>query len=244
MLMHFLSRGFAHRSRLGVVAVAMGFAVTSGLTLFLNQPATAVADCLNGDYAFKGGVETASVTQLDNSGTRGDLYVPSGGVSCQHISSIYVGRAQGWAEFGWIRGWSSCTTGGADDVKYDRPTLFRWMRNTTGQGSTCRVFASRQPVSGWHSFRISDANENTYWGPFFDGEELEPNGIPLDFATGGSYLDMERGNSADPGSAQWRALTEHRNGAWSNWDSHSTHSGNHGPGSYQILSTTSSQANP
>ena len=109
------------------------------------------------------------------------------------------------------------------------------MVNSTGQPAGCRVFASRQPSAGTHTFRISDTNGNFYWGPWFDGEELEPSGVLLDFTTGASYVGMERGSAADSPNAEWWALGGWRSGGWQQWASHDKHPGNHGPGSYSIV---------
>lgn len=132
----------------------------------------------------------------------------------------------------------------ADDVKYSRPTLFRWAELSTGAVVGCRVFTNRQPASGWHTFRLSDANQNSYWGPYFNGVELEPNGVLLDFTAGTSYVNMERGNANDPGTAEWTALGVYRNGGFVPWAGHQRLAGNFGPGSYNMPAVDHGKAVP
>lgn len=225
-------------------AVVSGFVLTAGLSLaFTGGQANAVAACLgDGDYAAKGGRETGTASALNARGTRAKLYVPSGGVNCQHIASIYVGRSNGWAEFGFVRGWSNCTVGGADDTKYGRPTLFAWYRLASGQASTCKVYSGQQPAAGWHTFRISDTNGNYEWGPWFNGNELETSGPVLDFNSGVSYVAMERGEVGDPGTAHWRAINEYTGSTFNTWDGQQKLDANHGPGSYNILSNNEGKA--
>lgn len=226
---------------LQLVALAVGFAASlTAYTVYVSPEAHAVDSCLNGDYAVKGAHEDAGLQ--NSSGTRSDLYVPNGGVNCQHIASIYAGKGSGGAEFGWIRGWSSCEYAGADDQKYTEPTLHAWYFMSTGQKVKCKVYENRQPSAGFHTFRMSDSNMNGYWGPWIDGTELDPSGVALDFTQGTSWVAMERGNANDPGTAHWTQLKRYAGGNWYPWAGQVKNASNAGPGSYTIVSNTEGEA--
>lgn len=229
---------------LRAVALAMGMllSVAVGSVLIPNAPAQAVDSCLNdGDYAVKGGHE---IYQFENaSGTRSDMFVPGQGVTCQHISSIYIGYLNGGAEFGWIRGWSNCDVNGADQQKYQAPTLFAWYVLTTGSRKTCKVYSNRTPSTGnYHTFRMDDNALNARFGPWIDGTQLESPGVTLDFTTGHSWVAMERGEAADPGIAHWKALEKYAGGSWYSWSDHGRNTNNFGPGSYNVISHTEGEA--
>jgi hypothetical protein len=236
------------RSTLRLIALILSFLSGFGMATFLfnlpGEPAAALAPCLDGnDYANKGGLETSSQHQFLNTGTRANMLVETGGVSCQHISSIYVGSktGSGYAEFGWIRGWSRCEADGADDTKYTTATLFRWFRTTNGL-SNCRVYQSRTPSPGLHYFEVSNRNADNVWYAYIDFDLVQGSGISLDWQKGLSYVAMERGNQNDPGGAEWKNLSRHRGGAWDPWDSHTRLQTSFGPGGYIIWSSKHSEA--
>ncbi len=127
-------------------------------------------------------------------------------------------------------------------MKYTRPTLFRWAVLSTGQFVSCRVFPNRQPSPGNHAFGTVNLDGGYTWGPWFDGEFIEPSGFVLDFNMGSSWVGMERGNANDPGTGEWIALGAHRAGGVYSWGEHSRLPGNHGPGTYQILAADHGKA--
>ncbi len=99
------------RSKRLVLGVASSFIlgfVTVGLTaltFWQSSPAAATAACLNGDYAFKGGVETNSLTNTINTATTGYIPIPSGGVSANTSTACTqdgarVGRSSDSSEVG------------------------------------------------------------------------------------------------------------------------------------------------
>lgn len=147
-------------------------------------------------------------------GNRGDLLVPETNTQCQRINSVYVQTVQGGSfEFGWVIGWSSCT-----DEYYHEATAFAWwVQNTGARG--CRVFA-RKPTGGQHhNFRSSDLNSNSYWGGWLNGDELQPNGVNMDFTQGIGAIGMERGDDADSGYTHFRNMDEnHDSNGWTQWN--------------------------
>lgn len=71
----------------------------------------------------------------------------------------------------------------------------------------------------YFQFRVSDTNANTYWGSYFRGDELQPNGVNMDFARGFSGAAMERGHGKDAGFTRWNKLNEyHDSNGWTRWD--------------------------
>lgn len=155
-------------------------------------------------------------------GVRVHMYA-SRGAWCQRISSIQINAVGGvgFFEFGWIRGWwgtDSCS--GVDhDRFYTRPTLFNERRTRSGHYS-CSFWPNRHPGSGSIDvYRASDVNANTYWGSFFNGTELQPQGVDLDFSHGFGLINMERGGPSDAGWADFLKINEnHRMNGWSYFD--------------------------
>lgn len=114
-------------------------------------------------------------------------------------------------------GWSQCGT----DTFDNNPRAFYWAQNADGTFHSCHVFTGFRPQAEQYDyFRVSDTNWNSYWGAFFNGTELLPSGVNLDFTLGWSGAAMERGDQQDSGFARWTQLREHHafaNG-WSDWD--------------------------
>lgn len=213
--------------RTKVAAAAAGFALAAAgvvaTALSTAPPAAAVASCLSPEAGALAAYETGSANAQDNIATRADMWIPGGPTDCQRISSIYVlrqfssGQVVG-AEFGVVVGWSSCTSNGYDDQKYGKPRLFYTIFNTNGE-KLCKVYTARDITAETFTVtRISDGNQNGYWGPFFNGNELEPQGVYGGFSSGYSQVGMERGDPGDNGYARWNNLEEFTNGQWSQWD--------------------------
>lgn len=151
-------------------------------------------------------------------GNRGSLLVPNRNAACQQINSVYVQTLQGGSfEFGWIIGWSNCA--GYRTQFYHEPTAFAWWTNNNGTGS-CRVFETRTPSAGnYHQFRASDVDNNSYWGAWLNGVELQPNGVNMDFTQGLGAIGMERGDDADSGYTSFRNMQEnHDSNGWTAWN--------------------------
>ena len=173
----------------------------------------------NGDYGGIGAIEDPSPSYSNESrGTRADVLVGSS-AWCQRINSVYVVSAsgQGSFEFGWLIGYSRCS--GYTGTFYTQPTLFYW--STTDGGLTrCQVWGTKHPAGGqYDSFRVSDINANTYWGSFWDGAELQPDGINMDFSRGFNQVAMERGHHDDICTSYFNELNEYHDGnGWTRWD--------------------------
>jgi hypothetical protein len=206
-------------------AAAVGAAITFGLLTGSAPQASAqgnahanaaVPGCVaNGDYGTIAGVEDPSDSTSDDiRGTRSDVQTPAGPTSCQRISSVYVQTAAGGGfEFGWVIGYSNCS-----GSTYAHPHLFYWGQYANGT-HTCGMLSPVPSEGTTHSMRVSDTDGNTYWGAYYQGTQLQPNGVNMDFAKGFSIVAMERGGSNDSGAARWNNLEEYHDGnAWTNWD--------------------------
>ena len=111
-------------------------------------------------------------------------------VECQRISTIYVASptGNGFFEFGYVLGWSTC-----DWSLHSTPTVFSAWKANNGS-SACTMFNYNPIVQQWDTYRASDVNGNTYWGGYFNGIELQPQGVNLDFNQGSGGINVERGH--------------------------------------------------
>lgn len=208
-----------------MVAAAAGFAITTAAvyaivpgSLIAPAEAAAPASCLNPEYGNLLSVEDVYATQSDDSrGTRSNVWIVDG-AQCQRISSIYIQPpAGGGYEFGYLVGYSSCA--GYTGKFYSEPVLFFTSFTSNGQ-KQCAVWQHRDVVPGQYDYlRASDVDGNTYWGGYFNGFEMQPNGVNLDFAKGFNYAGAEQGDANDNGFARFNDLDEYHDGnGWSNWD--------------------------
>lgn len=205
-----------------VLWLGLVFALTAGLPELRTPGSSALVaapECLTpGDYGQIGTAEDLdNPTSDDARGTIAEVWV-SGGAACQRISSIYV-KSPSWNgsfEFGWVLGYSGC-----NGQTYSAPRLFWWATQATSAVTSCGVWANSNLPEQSQSdiFRVSDTNANTFWGSYFNGVSLQPNGVDMDFARGWSTAAMERGSATDGGFAQWDSLREyHDANGWTNWD--------------------------
>lgn len=166
----------------------------------------------NGDYGSILGEEARGKRgNTKISGTRARIWIPPKGPHCQRIASIYGGSKAGHSamEFGVVVGFSNCTS-----RRYKKPHIFVWIiRHGHSSCSVGRAITPRQ----YDTFTVSDKDKNGYWGPYFNGHELYPDGVKMGFARGTSYFGMERGSRKDSGVARYHTLREHH-GGWSKWD--------------------------
>jgi hypothetical protein len=207
---------------LGYFAAGAGALFASAALWFPDAVAAtasaSVPACIaNGDYGQVAGIEDPNSSVSDDSrGTFSANHIAAGPTNCQRISSIYVFSPDfsGDFEFGWVLGWSNCS-----QTSYVHPHLFYWAHTQSGT-STCKVWSSPTPTEGNDdAMRVSDTNANTYWGSYFLGNALQPNGVNMDFSRGWSIVGMERGASSDSGYAKWSELQEYHDGnGWSYWD--------------------------
>lgn len=175
-------------------------------------------ECIeNDDYGQTAGYEHGAADINNSRATRSDVHV-SDVAFCQRISSVYVFSVNGGSfEYGYVIGWSFCPGEGYDH--HQNPTEFWW--SVTDNGNTdCHIWDQRHPNSGQSdNFRVSDINANSYWGSYFNGNELQPSGVNMDFSHGISFIGAERGHSNDNGFARFDDLTEwHTSDEWSHWD--------------------------
>ncbi|MFT4080993.1 MAG: hypothetical protein QM638_00255 [Nocardioides sp.] len=177
--------------------------------------------CVNdGDYGQNVGVEQPNQTYSDDSrGTRSQVWVAAG-AACQRISSVYVRSSNltGSFEFGYLIGYSNCSP--YRNHFYTEPTLFFWAINSDGSLVSCGVFSDRHPTSKqYDAFRVSDTNGNTYWGSYFNGNELQSSGVDMNFSKGYNWVATERGAAADDGYTRFNNLAEyHDSNGWTSWD--------------------------
>jgi hypothetical protein len=206
---------------LGVVGT-LGVAVAANPSALAAEEPVEIADvpaCVaNGDYGQVGAAEDPSNTTSDDiRGTRASVRIGNGPTPCQRISSIYVQSPTGGGlfEFGWVIGYSNCS-----NQTYSHPHLFYWSIQRSTGASQCRVWTSPTPTEAqYDTLQVSDTNANSYWGSYFNGGNLQPNGINMDFARGWSTVAMERGGTNDDGYARWNELSEYHDGnGWSYWD--------------------------
>lgn len=172
------------------------------------------------EYAVATIEDPSSSVSNDSRGTISNMLAASGPTPCQRVSSVYVysNGYTGWAEFGWVIGYSNC-----DGNTYNGPRAFMWV-HMAGVGQWCDVLAAAPLAQGqWDTFRTSDTNADTKWDFFLNGTNQLPGGRDLDFAKGWSTAGRER-HAADSGRARWHNLSEFHDGnGWSSWDDAEPH---------------------
>jgi len=214
----------SHRMITRTIAATIGALTTVGLfalvlpTTVTPRSYAASTACLDGgDYGTVGmtQVDAAAVTSR---GTRSSVRVISPSTTdCQHVASVYIDNGRGGFEFGYVIGYSQCP--GYTNHFYIHPHRFWWAYKSNGALVGCRVFAGNLPEASYQTFRASDTDADYYWGAWYNGSNLTPNGVPLDFHEGVNVAAMERATSSDPGYARFNAMSEYHDGnAWSVWD--------------------------
>lgn len=173
------------------------------------------ADKGDDDYGQIWADEDDGSTSDDLRGIRSDVYIVTG-AQCQRISSVTVQSPSrnGEFEFGFIRGWwgPSACDGVDHDHFYTQPTLFD-VQIQDGSGYDCKFWPNKHPTEEQYDlFRSSDINGNSYWGCYWDGEELQPNGVDMDFSRGHGVVNMERGSPNDGGHAEFLDIEEYHDG--------------------------------
>lgn len=179
------------------------------------------------DYGAMTVIETTSASntdaarQMSLSGVRSNAKVGES-AQCQRINSLFVWGNGGTSlyEFGYSIGWISCFNDGAGSFEYhSNPTLFAVAFESDGT-RFCKIWSnSSHPVAGGtDGFRASDENENTYWGGWWNGTQMQPDGWNLDFAQGYGGVNTERANPADNGYAKFADIHEVINQTWSPTD--------------------------
>jgi hypothetical protein len=197
----------------GLVGLFAGLAVLD-TPAAADPPACMSASSGGGDDYRHVQAEERGTSYSSLHGVRSNVLVSSS-ASCQRVSSVYVfsGTRNSVFEFGIVHGYSSCT-----DQVYSTPRPFAvWDTGSTATG--CRVFEQRTPVPGnLESIRGSDVDQNTYWGSWYKGDELQPSGVNLDFSAGPGGVNVENGHPSDNGYARFDDVQEYLS-AWSNFDS-------------------------
>lgn len=204
------------------VLLASGVASSIGLLASASAEPARAADkpeCVkNGDHGQVAAIEAPHRGPSRHiRGTKGKVWIAPRGTHCQRISSLYVFSSsfKGVFEFGYVVGYSNCS-----HHTYRKPTLFSWAHSTRGGRLKCHVWPNRHPDSGQSdTFTASDKNGNKFWGGYFNGHQLQPKGVKLNFDHGWSALGMERGSNRDGGHAEFHKLREyHYDSDWSRWD--------------------------
>lgn len=206
---------------LGAVVAIVVYAAGSSLWTPSADAATAPA-CFErsprGDDDY--GQYTVGESSDHSNGTRADVWFPHADAACQRISSIGVVSATGngvW-EFGWVLGWST-----VDDQFHPVPTMFCNSRNTLGDRGGFKVWDNRNPSRGdFHQIRASDLNSNTFWGGWVDGNGGFDPAVNLDFSEGTTYVNVERGSSADGFGSEFKSIEEHGSN-WNDTDNLTSH---------------------
>jgi len=202
----------------------VGFATVAGLAIAV-APSSVIPQahavgptCLNGgDYGALS-MEQVDGYTFDSRGTRSHVAViKPDNVHCQHVSSTYVWNGSGSFEFGYLIGYSNCP--GFQGHYYVHPHRFWWAMYSTGAFRGCGVFSGSVPEGTYQTFRGSDENGNYYWGAWYNGTNLQPSGVKLDFNQGMNGAGMERALSSDSGYSRFNQLSEYHDGnGWSYFD--------------------------
>ncbi|GAB3853519.1 hypothetical protein GCM10028801_06290 [Nocardioides maradonensis] len=203
-----------------------GLAVTTAAGLVPGSllPAASAVDgvgCVdNGDAGAISGAQVDGGPTYTASGTRADVWVvPVSSVDCQHIQSLFTWSSNGLGGFeaGYLIGYSNCQ--GYTGHFYSTPHLFYWAYRSDHVLSGCAVLDATVDSGTSPTIRGSDTDRNGYWSAFLNGNNLMPNGIPLDFTQGANGWGMERGATTDNGYSHFNNLSEyHANTGWSTWD--------------------------
>lgn len=202
-----------------VGGVALAAALVAPLGATTPEAAAAAPGCLTPEAG------AISAKQVDNytwtsHGTRSEVRVINGaGVDCQHISSIFTWNGAGGFEFGYVIGYSNCP--GHTGQYFTNPKKMFWAFTSQGSFVACNVWEGASlPEATFQTFQGSDTNANGYWGSWYNGNELQPNGVLLDFNSGMNGWGMERGDASDDGYARFNELSEYHDNTpgWSRWD--------------------------
>jgi hypothetical protein len=203
---------------------AVGAAVSS-FALWYTSPAWAdasppPASCDNGNNWHVVGYDSDQYAGT-MSGVRTDVWFGDEH-DCNRVSSISViGPDHSsddfqFFEFGWITG---NTYAYCDGQYYHNPTLFV-SYSRKGEATQCGVYPNKQPSPGmFHYMRASDENENSYWGAYLNGNEIDASVKDMDFHQGVAIASTERGNSNDIAFGIFKNLSEHHtDNGWTPWD--------------------------
>ena len=201
----------------------VGVALTAALVApFRGTTPAALAvpsSCLNPEYGAVSAKQVDAYT-FTSRGTRSDVRVIDGaGVDCQHISSIFAWNGSGGFEVGYVIGYSNCP--GHTGQFFVNPKKMYWAFNSQGTFVGCNVWEGASlPEATFQTFQGSDSNANGYWGFWYNGTNLQPNGVLLDFNSAMNGWGMERGDSSDDGYARFNELSEYHDNTpgWSRWD--------------------------
>ncbi len=211
----------------GLISFALGAALTTASLIAYDawsRPASAV-NCLappsTGDYGVSRAEEDPGGSNyLTSSGTRSDVWIFLGNTPCQRISSVYVARSitGNYFEFGVLTGRSGSSCG---NNAYTVPRLFyamRWANDPPGY-QHCAMLAGTLTAEQYDELRVSDTDKNSRWGSYWNGVELQPAGVLMDFNDGHSTVAGERGWSTDNCFSRWTDIEEyHPTNGWTNWD--------------------------
>lgn len=162
--------------------------------------------------------ENGGSTQTTLSGVRADVLVGADAVPCGRINSVYVASPNfnNLMEFGWAKGWLSCHGNPGSYTQYGNAIPFAVGVEPGPNGDHCRHFSGVHPSPGnFHTFRASDSDENSFWGSWLDGNEMQPDGWSLQFTQGVGGINAERQNPQDNGFAHFDQIEENINGTWS-----------------------------
>ncbi len=200
----------------GVISAIGAAAVLIPMT---SETASAVACPPPVDYGQTGAQEAPNDSTSDDiRGTRANVKAATGPTNCQRISSItnFSPSFNGAFEMGMVIGYSHVS-----GSTYAHPHIFNFaIEASTGDVAIKKVWTSPLPTEGtFETLQVSDTNANTYWGCYFNGAQLQPNGVNMDFARGWSVVSMERGWSSDSGYGRWEEIREYHDGnGWTYWD--------------------------
>lgn len=174
-----------------------------------------VPRCARDDFGQVGAIEAPGKKSSKKiGGTRSKVWIPPKKTRCQRIGSIYVysKSESGLFEFGYVVGYFSCSR-----QTYHRPRLFYYARSNRG-GSSCYVFGRLPKPRQFDTLTGSDKNGNTVWGAYFNGHQLQPDGVDLDFKRGKSLVAVERATRRDSSKAKFNKIRKYLKGRWTRWD--------------------------
>lgn len=174
-------------------------AVLIWVSLSGSAGATPAPSCENASY----NVEVTQRTQQGNhQGIRADVWFGRGNDDCDRVTSLAVlsGTGNGFVEWGWVLGYSSCPEDG--DAYYTTPRTFTWWRPDNG-ASRCHVLGSAGEGT-WIALSLADGNSDTVWLAKRDGTVVDS--LDVNFDRGTIVTNAERDCTCDSAYAHYRSL--------------------------------------
>jgi hypothetical protein len=160
-------------------------------------------------------VEVSQSTQWGNhQGIHADVWLGNGNNDCSRVSSLVVvsGQPNGFVEFGWLLGYSTC-----NGNYYSSPRYFVWWRPNNGPDD-CEILTNG-PAGTYVTMALRDENQDTNWAALKGGVGVFS--LDVNFDRGIGATNGERDCTCDSAYAHFKSLHWQVSGGstWLDWTS-------------------------